>query len=377
MLVNRIINMKVLHISGAKDWGGNEQQLIYCIPELNKIGVENIVFAIEDSALGKKCMSSAISLVPVIGGKLNKISNFRYIKKLIHNIKPDLIHLHTSNSLTFYVLVDFFGRLNVKTIFSKKAISASSSFVSKYKYNYKGIHAIFCVSKLVENNFSQTLSDVNKKKIIVIPDCVSVGILNKNVKINLREKYNISESYFLIGNIANHTDAKDLMTFIKTADYLVNVLNVKDVAFFQIGEFSKLSNEYLDIVKEKNLQDFVFFTDEIEDASSLNNQFDVFLMTSQREGGPTSVLEAMFYGVPVVSTMVGIVPEMITDGINGFICPIKDFESLASKINLLLKNKELRTKFKENSKLVIEEKATASVIAKKTFEEYKKILNMN
>lgn len=369
--------MKVLHISGAKGWGGNEQQLIYCIPELNKIGVENTVFAIEGSALGQKCLANTISLIPVKDGKLNKISNYIYIKKIIKEIKPDLIHLHTSNSLTFYVLVDFFTRLNIKTIFSKKAISASSSFISKYKYNYSGIDAIFCVSKLVKNNFSEILSDLNKKKTIVIPDCVSVDILNRDMKINLRKKYNINKSHFIIGNIANHTDAKDLMTFIKTADYLINVLKVEDVVFFQIGEFSKLSNEFLNIVKEKNLQNFVFFTDEIEDASSLNLQFDVFLMTSQREGGPTSVLEAMFYGVPVVSTMVGIVPEMITDGVNGFISPIKDFKSLASKINLLLKNKELRTEFEENSKLIIEEKATASVIAQKTFEEYKKIINMN
>lgn len=369
--------MKVLHISGAKGWGGNEQQLIYCIPELNKIGVENTVFAIEDSTLGQKCLSNGISLIPIKDGKLNKISNYRYIKKIIKEVKPDLIHLHTSNSLTFYVLIDFFSRLNIKTIFSKKAISASSSFVSKYKYNYTGIDAIFCVSKLVKNNFSEILSDYNKRKIIVIPDCVSIEILNKDTKISLREKYNIDKNHLIVGNIANHTDAKDLMTFIQTADYLINILNVRNVVFFQVGEFSKLSNEYLNIVKEKNLQDFVFFTDEIDDASSLNIEFDVFLMTSQREGGPTSVLEAMFFGVSVVSTEVGIVPEMIIDGVNGFISPVKDFKSLAYKINILLNDKELRNKFVENSKLVIEEKATASVIAKKTFEEYKKIISMN
>lgn len=367
--------MKVLHISGARAWGGNEQQLIYCIPELNKIGVENVVFGIKDSVLGKQCLANNISFIPVKDGKLNKFSNFKYIKEIINETKPDLIHLHTSNSLTFFVLSNLFLKLKAKIVFSKKAISASSSFVSKFKYNSKGVDAVFCVSKSVEDNFSQVLSEKNKKKLTVVPDCVPVDILNKKGKVDLREKYNVAKDGFVIGNIANHTTAKDLNTFINTADYLINVLGRKDVVFFQIGKYSKLTDEYLKLIQEKNLQNFVIFTDTIEDASSLNSQFDIFLMTSQREGGPTSVLEAMLVGVPVVTTNVGIIPDVITDGVNGFVSPIKDFENLASKINQLLDEKNLQNDFVEKSKLIIEKGFTASVIAKKTYEEYKRIIN--
>ena len=367
--------MKVLHISGAKSWGGNEQQIIYCIPELNKIGVESIVFAIKDSILGQQCIDSEIPLFAVKKGKLNTISNYRYLLDIIKEVKPDLIHLHTSNSLTFYVFFNFFAILNLKIVFSKKAISASISIISKYKYNYKKIDSIFCVSELVKSNFSDVLSEKNKNKLVVIPDCVAIDVLHKPNKIDLRQKYNIEKSFLVVGNIANHTDAKDLMCFINTVEYLIKNLKIRNVVFFQIGKFSKLTEEYLKIIKEKELQDFIFFTDKIEDASSLNLQFDIFLMTSQREGGPTSVLEAMLFGVPVVSTNVGIVPEMIIDGNNGFISPIKDFKDLAAKIKILLDDEELRKTFSEKSKVVITERATASVIAKKTFEEYNKIIS--
>jgi glycosyltransferase involved in cell wall biosynthesis len=367
--------MKILHISAAKAWGGNEQQLIYCIPELNKIGIENVVFGIKDSVLEKQCLINGFPFIQIKDKKLSNFSNFKYIKELLDKEKPDLLHLHTSNSLTFYVLSDFFLRLKIKTVFSKKAISASSSYVSKFKYNYKGIDAIFCVSKSVENNFSQVLSDENKKKLIVIPDCVSLDILNKIAKVDLRQKYAINKNNFIIGNIANHTDAKDLKTFIKVADYLINELKRDDVVFLQIGEFSKLTDEYLNIIKEKELEKFIIFTDKIEDASTLNVQFDVFLMTSQREGGPTSVLEAMLVGVPVVTTSVGIVPEVIIDGVNGYVAPIKDYVSLASKINLLLDDENLRKKIIKNGNSIINDNFAASVITKKYSEEYKKIIN--
>lgn len=55
--------MKVLHISGEKEWGGNEQKLIYCIPALNSLGVENIVFGIKDIVLEKLCLSHDISFI--------------------------------------------------------------------------------------------------------------------------------------------------------------------------------------------------------------------------------------------------------------------------------------------------------------------------
>lgn len=372
---NIIQNMKVLHISGAKAWGGNEQQLIYCIPELNKLGIENVIFGIKDTVLEQQCAINNISFIPSVDRKLVKLSNFKYFKKLISSIKPDLIHLHNSNSLTFYVLNNLFSKLNVKVVFSKKAISASSSFVSKFKYNSKAIDAIFCVSDAVKENFSEVLSDANKNKLITIPDCVPLELLDKKANVNLRHKYNIAEDKFVIGNIANHTTAKDLDTFINTADYVVNVLNRKDVVFFQVGKYSKLTDDFLNKIQEKKLQDYVIFTDTIEDASSLNLQFDVFLMTSQREGGPTSVLEAMLIGVPVVTTQVGIVSAVIKDGINGFISPVKDFTSLGDKINTLLNDKNLGGTFVEKSKKVINEGFTASVIAEKTFEAYKKIIN--
>lgn len=368
--------MKILHISGSKSWGGNEQQLIYCIPELNKISIENIVLGIENTVLENQCIENNISFIKVKGKKINNFSNFLQIKNILKDVKPDLIHLHTSNSLTFYVLSDFFLKLKFKTVFSKKAISASSSFISKFKYNYKGIHSVFCVSESVKNDFSQVLSDDNKKKIKIIPDCVPLNILNIKTKINLREQYAINKNTYLIGNIANHTDAKDLITFINVANHLINVLKREDVVFFQIGKYSKRTPKYLEIVKNKKLDKHIIFTDKIENASALNTQLDVFLMTSQREGGPTSVLEAMLFNVPVVTTKVGIVPEIIVDGVNGYIASVKNYEDLAIKIIKLLDNEELRQEFIKRSDLIVKEKFINSVVAKKYFEEYNQIINL-
>jgi len=368
--------MKILHISGAKGWGGNEQQMIYCIPELEKLGCENVVFGVRNSKLEKECLLKNIAFIPTKGKKLKNLKNFSYFRSIVNDLKPNIVHLHTSDSLTFYVLSDLRFRFNIKCIFSKKAMSASSSFLSKYKYNYSEIDSIFCVSKTVKDNFDNVLFSRNKLKAVVIHDCVSLDILSVKAEVNLRKQYSISVDKKLIGNIANHTDAKDLITLINVVDYIVNSLNKKDVVFFQIGEFTKKTAEYKSIVKDRKLESYIIFTGKIVNAFSLNSQFDIFLMTSQREGGPTSVLEAMLIGVPVVSTNVGIVPDVIENKVNGYSSKVKDVNDLAIKINMLLNDENLKKEFVTRSKDIILNKFTGSIIAKETLKQYEKVLSV-
>lgn len=75
--------MKVLHISGATSWGGNEQQLINTIPALEQLNVENLVFGVKDSPLYKKCIENSIRFIFTDEKKLNKFSNYKLLKNII------------------------------------------------------------------------------------------------------------------------------------------------------------------------------------------------------------------------------------------------------------------------------------------------------
>jgi glycosyltransferase involved in cell wall biosynthesis len=366
--------MKVLHISGSNGWGGNEQQMIYLFPELKKLGVENIVLGVKDSVLLIKCKKLNIPFFEAKSYKLNKIVNYRFIKEIVNKVNPDLIHLHTSDSLTVFTISDIVFKLKTKAVFSKKGMGASSSFLSKFKYNYKGVDSIICVSNSVKRDLGEILKEKNKIKTVVIHDCISLEIKNITPKINLRERFKIDDKTIIIGNIANHTSAKDLPTFIDVLEEVVNKLEFITIKFVQIGKFSKNTPIYKELIKEKGLEDYVFFTDQIENASSLMPQFDIFLMTSQREGGPTSVLESMLLGTPVIATNVGVIPDVIKDGVNGFIAPIKDYKLLAEKMLILSKDESLKLKFSKKSKLVIEQNFTAQDLAKQTKEEYERII---
>ena len=365
--------MKILHVSGASGWGGNEQQLINLIPELENIDVSNMVFGVAGSRLENECSRIKTEFISVKANKLNKFANYKYLKTIISQHKPDIIHMHTSNSLTVFTISDLLNKLKTKAVFSKKGMGASGSFLSRFKYNYRNLNSIICVSNRVKKDFSEILTKVNKTKVTVIHDCVDLNIINEKAVFDIREKFMISDRK-IIGNIANHTAAKDLATLIDVVYELVNDYKREDFILLQVGEFSKLTPTFQELIAEKKLENYFIFTNKIDRAYSLNPQFDLFVMTSQREGGPSSILESMLYGTTVVSTNVGVIPDVIVDGENGFISEVKNAKEIAKTINYILDNPEIRKEIGSKASAIIRENFSASKIAKSTVEAYQKIL---
>lgn len=81
-----------------------------------------------------------------------------------------------------------------------------------------------------------------------------------------------------------------------------------------------------------------------EELTRIMDRTDIFLLSSILEGQPLVIVEAMAYGCPIVSTNVGGIPELITDGVNGYLCPPENPQCLADRIILLLDDSALRQK---------------------------------
>ena len=70
--------------------------------------------------------------------------------------------------------------------------------------------------------------------------------------------------------------------------------------------------------------------------AKLYHALDLYLVTSREEGGPMALMESMASGVPVVSTLVGMAPDLIVDGVSGALVPTDDVDALAQAARRLL-----------------------------------------
>ena len=101
---------------------------------------------------------------------------------------------------------------------------------------------------------------------------------------------------------------------------------------------------------------------------------DVFVLPSYTEGFPIAILEAMFHGLPVVSTSVGGVPDVIRDGENGFIVAPGDHAALAAALRRLVDDRELRERIGRRNAAEARERYGLDVVARRFSEILKSVL---
>lgn len=115
----------------------------------------------------------------------------------------------------------------------------------------------------------------------------------------------------------------------------------------------------------------------VENSNEVANYFqlcDLYMVTSREEGGPKALMEAMASGVPLISTKVGMAPDIIIDGENGFLVDVEDIDALYKRACEVIDNKELQDKFIKNGLEIV--KSYDYKILSSEYEEklYKKLI---
>ena len=85
------------------------------------------------------------------------------------------------------------------------------------------------------------------------------------------------------------------------------------------------------------------------DARPLMGAFDMLALSSESEGHPMVVLEAMARGLPIVATPVGGISDTVQHGVNGFIVPVRGVSEFATALEALVNDTELRERMAEAS----------------------------
>lgn len=367
--------MNILHVSAVRSWGGGENHIENLCKELHKYSpsTHNTVLCVKNGLFHKKLINSEISYESV---SIKFKMDLRFCFKLIEMCKKqqvDLLHIHDSTALTLCIMADYLYDLP-PFIFSKKTtFPIRDRKQTLYKYNYKKIKKILCVSEATKAITALTVND--KKRLVSIYHGTNVNGFQNNDSINLRERYKIEPSMKIVGNIANHNWPKDLDTFIEVAHYLVYEKGIKNLYFIQIGNYNTETPALLEKVENLKLSKYITFTNVIANASNLIPQFDISLVTSKSEGIPQFIYESFLKKIPVVSTNVGGISEIIEHKINGFLAPAGNYKMISKFIIELLNNSELQEKFTTISFKKVNENYTTRLMATKTLQEYKMVLH--
>ncbi len=232
-------------------------------------------------------------------------------------------------------------------------------------FTYLFATALICVSTKDINRLNKTIYK-NKKK-FYIPNGVEVDYKEIDKKTILK-KYKLPLNKKIVAYVGRLAPEKRIDLIIESAR--INCSKNDDLIYIICGSGDEESN-IKSLINKYKLNDRVFMLGYIANIKEIYSIVDVLVLSSDTEGTPRAVLEAMSNKVCVVSTNVGGLKEIITNNKNGILVEKGNYEELSEKILYLLNNDKLRIKFaNEGYKKVNKE---FNIIKMK--EEIKKVYN--
>ncbi|WP_179315701.1 glycosyltransferase family 4 protein [Winogradskyella undariae] len=364
--------MRLIQFTASNGWRGHEQKIIYLYEAFKAEGhVEDqwIVCPI-DSELYRIATEKGMQVIPFEYKSEYSLSYAKAFKKLAKEKRATVVFIHSSKAHTLAVLSHFIYGMKVPLVLCRTLIKrVDTNFFRKWKYNYKGIKKIICVSQPVVESLKFAVKD--HSRLSVIGSVTDINKFQKQAPTGmLHKEFNIPEDYKLIGNIAEFTGFKDHYTWVDTVEILVKENNFK-AKYILVGKGS-MEQDIKNYVEEKGLTEHIIFTGFRRDVPEILPELDLFLFTSNNEPTGGVLLESYACKVPIVAADAGGISEVIVDGETGLLAKVGNPKDFASKVTLLMNDKALQDKLTTNGYQYLLENFTKSVIAKKMFDELSK-----
>ena len=368
---------KILFIITKANWGGAQKYVFDLATSLNDFEVK-VVHGEPVGELTKKLKNAGIKTIP-IGNLERDISFFKELKaawslfKILKSEKPDIIHL---NSTKIGGLGAFIGRLVgiEKIIFTAHgwAFNEDRVFWQKLLIKMLSWKTILLNHKTIvlsQKEYDQVIHwpFVTKDKLELIYNGIKpINFLDKT---SARNYFNtiITDQDKVVGTISELHKNKGLKYAIKAIAEISK--KIKDIKFIIIGEGEERPTleKY---IKQQGLENKIFLVGQVSEASRYLKAFDIFLLSSVKEGFPFVLLEAGLAELPVISTKVGGIPEIIENNKTGILIESKDSKKIAKGLETLIENEKLQKTYGQalNNKIIKD--FSFGEILKKTRELY-------
>ena len=347
---------RLLFVITQSEFGGAQRFLFEFISKLDreKYDISVATGITGDAAFAEAVRNLEIPIFLVHALKRNEdpfndIRAVWQLRKLIKKIKPDTLFLSSSKAGFIGALAAKFCHPRPHVIYRiggwtfndpipawKKSVRTS---LERMSASWKDI---IIVNNTHDLGQAKTLGIIPRDKVVLVHNGIDPFRLHflpkEEARIRLTRTIPTGrgvsfEHKKIIGTIANLYPAKGLEYLVESVQHLTDPNAVVCI----IGEGEERS-KLEQLIAKLGLEDKVFLVGRLAEASQYLSAFDMFAFPSVKEGFPWSVLEAMSAKLPVVATSVGAIPEVIEDGVSGYIVNPGKPKELSARINTLLGN---------------------------------------
>lgn len=314
--------MKILHILNTNKFSGAENVVCQIIGMFKNEQDYNMVYCSLDGPIRETLKNKNIQFEPISKMSISEI------KRVIKKVKPDIIHAHDMRASLFAALSC--GKVPQISHIHNNNINS--------RINFRSISYVFAAMKAkriiwVSNS---SLKGYPFNKLIDYKSVVLYNVINKEelYKKNNDDLNEYSYDIIFLGRLSNEKNPLRFINIIK--DVKKEIPTIRTAV---VGDGTLMDGVKSSIIKN-NLQNNIELLGFKDNPTKILSSSKCMVMTSVMEGTPMSALEALAFGVPIISTPVGGLNDLVENNVNGYLS--NDNNELAMHIIDLINNKILR-----------------------------------
>ena len=376
--MNKVRPLHVLQIAPGDIWAGAEVQLYNLARTLHSRDDTLVsVILLNHGPLEMHLINAGIECIIIDENTFSSFGILLRLMQLIRKQQPDIIHTHISKinilgSIAAYIT----GRIpSVKTVHGSQEHPASLMQIKKHmKLFSEWLCGRFLQQKViaVSKNLAGILAkDFPADRIIVIENGIDSASLIESLGNTVRSPGKVDGS-LKVGIAGRLVPIKRLDLFIKTAHYFKKHYPNLDASFHIYGD-GPLCAELEMLNQKLKTNDIVHFEGHCDNMPEKLRELDALLMTSDHEGLPMILLEAMTLETPIIAHAVGGIPNLLDQGKCGKLVKEHNDSGYAKALYELLNSPANKQVITQNALNRVSNIYSAEKNAKKHLQLYKKI----
>ena len=331
-----LAKLKICFIAGCLGQGGAERQLYYMLRSLRSLGVEPKLLSLTNGEYWEEKIQQLGVPVTWVGQRRSRLWRLARIVAVLRKFKPDIIQ-----SQHFFANLYAVGAARILRIAEIGAIRSDVTTEVRANGPVLGRLCVRAPHVLAANSRRAIRTAVElgvpNSRLRYLPNAVDNDRFTPLPNANP----NGNDAPLRLLCVGRLVTLKRVDVFLQAVARLQSTLT-NGVKANIVGDGPERSNLESQSVKLGLLPETVVFRGAVSDVAAVYRNADILVLTSDWEGTPNVLLEAMACGLPVVATRVGGVPDVVQEGVTGSLVDAGDIDALVNRLTALSNSPAMR-----------------------------------
>lgn len=368
---NDLSGLRIAFLAGTLGQGGAEKQLFYSLKSLRAAGCEVMLVCLTENEYWQKPIESLGIKVIWVGQNSSPLLRLMKIISICHRFSPDIIQSqHFFTNLYAVIAARLLGAIDIGAIRNnvKHELECNKFWGNALLHLPRWLCANSYYATAILAGFR------DESRLLTLPNTIDLERFDQIVR--QPAAIPISKSDIItVMTVARLAPAKRLDRLVEAANLLQSEKHCLQFIIAGDGpERKRLENRCLELGLSS---DFVRFLGARSDVPQLLSQGDLFFLTSDDEGFPNVLLEAMAASLPIITTPAGDSSHVVVEGRTGYVVEFSDIQKMAEYVLLLARNPNLRARLGQEARNIVEENYSVDGLHDRLLKLYSCVLGRN